>query len=90
MKVQRAALEAVTHDCGEYEKCSCIATDGAKAMTGNYTGLVNLLKKNGVNCIKLHCIIHQQALCGKMLQTSWCGSTRFQLFDSRAKRTVVD
>ena len=23
-------------------------------------------------------------------QNSWCGSTRFQLFDSRAKRTVVD
>ena len=22
--------------------------------------------------------------------TQWCGSTRFQLFDSRAKRTVVD
>ena len=29
-----------------------------------------MLKKNGVNCTTLHCIIHQQALCRKMLQTS--------------------
>ena len=40
-----------------------------KAMTGNTTGLVGLLKKNGVNCI-IHCIIHQQALCEKILETS--------------------
>ena len=65
-----AALESVIHDYGGYEKCSCIVTDGARAMTGNNTGLVGLLKKNGMNCITLHCIIHQQALCGKMLQTS--------------------
>ena len=65
-----AALESVIHDYGGYEKCSCIVTDGARAMTGNNTGLVGLPKKNGINCITLHCIIHQQALCGKMLQTS--------------------
>ena len=58
-----AALESVIHDYGGYKKCSCIVTDGAKAMTGNKTGLVGLLKKNGVNCTTLHCIIHQQALC---------------------------
>ena len=39
-------------------------------MIDNNIELVGLLKKNGVNCITLHCIIHQQALCGKMLQTS--------------------
>ena len=65
-----AALESVIHDYGGYEKCSCVIIDGAKAMTGNKTGLVGLLKKNGVNCTTLHCIIHQQALCRKMLQTS--------------------
>ena len=65
-----AALESVIHDYGGYKKCSCIVTDGAKAMTGNKTGLVGLLKKNGVNCTTPHCIIHQQALCRKMLQTS--------------------
>ena len=42
----------------DIKKCSCIVTDGAKAMTGNKTGLVGMLKKNGVNCITLHCIIH--------------------------------
>ena len=51
----------------DIKKCSCIVTDGAKAMTGNKTGLVGMLKKN---CITLYCIIHQQALCQKMLQTS--------------------
>ena len=65
-----AALELVIHDHGGYKKCSCNVTDGAKALTGNKTGLVGLLKKNGVNCITLHCIIHQEALCQKMLQAS--------------------
>ena len=65
-----AALESVIHDYGGYEKCLCIVTDVAKAVTGNKAGLVDLPKKNGVNCITLHCIIHQQALCRKMLQTS--------------------
>ena len=65
-----AAIESVIHQYGGYKKCSCIVTDCAKAMTGNKTGLVGLLKKNGVNCTTLHCIIHQKALCRKMLQTS--------------------
>ena len=65
-----AALESVIHDYGGYKKCSCIVTDGAKAMTGNKTGLVGMLKENGTNCITLHCIIHQQVLCQKMLQTN--------------------
>ena len=58
-----AALESVIDDRRGYEKGSCIVADGAKAMTGSKTGLVGLLKKNGVNCITLHLIIHQQALC---------------------------
>ena len=65
-----AAPESVIHEYGGYEKCSHIVTDGAKAMTSSKTGLVGLLKKNGVNCTTLHCIIYQQALCQKMLQTS--------------------
>ena len=65
-----AALEFVIHCYGGFEKCSCIVTDGAKAMTGHNKGLVGLLKKNGVDCITLHCIIHQEALCGKMLRMS--------------------
>ena len=65
-----AALESAIHDYGGYKKWSCIITDGAKAMTSSKTRLVGLLKKNGANCTMLHCIIHQQALCRKMLQTS--------------------
>ena len=65
-----AALESVIHNYGEYIKCSYVVIDGARAMTSNNTGLVGLLKKNGVNCTTLHYIIHQQALCRKMLQRS--------------------
>ena len=49
-----AAVESVIHDYGGYEKCSCIVTDGSKAMISNKTGLVDLLKKNGENCITPH------------------------------------
>ena len=50
-------------------------------MTDNKTGLVGLLKKNCVNCITMHCIIHQQALCLKMLQTSEVMKTVVQIMD---------
>ncbi|XP_076825093.1 protein FAM200A-like [Clavelina lepadiformis] len=53
-----AALDSVVSEYGGFKKCSCIATDGAKAMVGNKTGLVGLLKQNGVDCITLHCIIN--------------------------------
>lgn len=65
-----AALESVISEYGGFEKCSCIVTDGARAMTGSHVGLVGLLKENGVDCITLHCIIHQEALCGKVLHMS--------------------
>jgi hypothetical protein len=60
-----AALELVVNEYGGYEKCSCIVTDGVKAMTGNKVGLVGLLKENDVDYITLHCIIHQEALCSR-------------------------
>ena len=37
-------------------------------MRGSKTGLVGLLKKYGINCVTLHCVIHQEALCGKVLK----------------------
>ncbi|KAJ8880851.1 hypothetical protein PR048_017323 [Dryococelus australis] len=49
---------------GDLSKCSVIITDGALAMTGNKIGLKGLLKKDGVNCPVIHCLIHQGALCG--------------------------
>ena len=72
MEVQKgyATLELVIHYYGGFEKCSCIINDGVKAVTSNNTELVGLLKKNGVDCITVHCIIHQEVLCQKMLQMS--------------------
>jgi hypothetical protein len=35
---------------------------------GSNTGLVGLLKKNGIEVPVLHCIIHQEALCGKFMK----------------------
>ena len=37
-------------------------------MTGNKNGLVGLLKGAGVKCYTFHCIIHQEALCGRFLK----------------------
>lgn len=67
-----AAFMAAINDFGTnlLNKCSCIVTDGAPAMTGLINGLVGLLKTNGINCPTLHCIIHQEALCGKCLNLS--------------------
>ena len=62
------ALNSVVSELGGFEKCSCIVTDGAKAMVGSQNGLVGLLRKNEINCVALHCIIHQKALCGKVLK----------------------
>ena len=62
------ALNSVVSEFEGFEKCSCIVTDGAKAMVGSKTGLVGLLRANGINCITLHCVIHQEALCGKVLK----------------------
>jgi hypothetical protein len=62
------ALESSVTKYGGSGKCSCIATDGAAAMRGTKEGLVGLLRKNKVNCCTLHCIIHQEALCGKFVK----------------------
>lgn len=49
-----------------------VTTDGGKNMFGTKTGVVgnicNSVKKaGGVQPVIYHCIIHQQALCGKHL-----------------------
>ena len=62
------AINTAVSEFGGFKKCSCIVTDGAKAMRGSKTGLVGLLKKNGINCVTLHCVIQQEALCGKVLK----------------------
>ena len=53
------------------EKLQCIASDGAPSMTGKRRGALTLLensmKDDGHNheILKVHCIIHQEALCAK-------------------------
>jgi len=53
---------------GGFHKCTAIVTDGAKAMVGKTNGFWGHLKKNGINCPTFHCIIHQEALCGKIVK----------------------
>ena len=62
------ALNYVVSDFESFIKRSCIATDGAKAMVESQNGLVGLLRKNKINCVALHCILHQEALRGKILK----------------------
>ena len=63
-------LVSVVEPYGGFEKCECVVTDGARAMTGQGVGLAGILKNHGVNCPMFHCIIHQEALCAKSLQMS--------------------
>jgi hypothetical protein len=57
---------------GGFNKCSSIATDEAKAMVGEQKGFSGLLRKSGIKCPIFHCIIHQEALCGKSVQQCNC------------------
>jgi len=53
-------------------KLKRVKTDGASSMTGNETGLMGRIrremgKQNPEFYMQLHCIVHQQSLCGKTL-----------------------
>ncbi|XP_072395279.1 protein FAM200C-like [Diabrotica undecimpunctata] len=56
------------HHIEGFQKCSCVCNDGAKTMTGRIKRLAGLLLENCVNCVMFHCIIHQEALCGKIIK----------------------
>ena len=59
---------------GGKEKLS-VVTDGAPAMCGKKDRLAGKLKAAGIECPIFHCIIHQEALCGKLLNLSDTMST---------------
>ncbi|CAH1995016.1 unnamed protein product [Acanthoscelides obtectus] len=62
------AVNKLVSDYGGFDKCSCIVNDGAGAMTGTAIGFAGLLKQNSINCPMVHCIVHQESLCGKSLR----------------------
>lgn len=54
----------------DFSKCSSITTDGAKAMTGSKIGFAGQLKQRNFNIPIIRCIIHQEALSGKVIKLS--------------------
>ena len=58
---------------------SSVVTDGAKAMVGKNIGFVGLLRKSNVNVPAIHCIIHQEALCGKIMKLDGVMDTVFKI-----------
>lgn len=42
-------------------------TDGSKFIVGKNISFVGLLRKSNVNVPALHCVIHQEVLCGKTM-----------------------
>ena len=64
-----------THFNLQWNQLKCVTTDGGKNMCGTGKGLVGKIFKacEEAKCSKplvIHCIIHQQALCGKHLNLS--------------------
>ncbi|KAM4629813.1 general transcription factor II-I repeat domain-containing protein 2-like [Polymixia lowei] len=53
----------------KWDKLCGITTDGAPAMTGEHKGMASMVcakvRENGGEAVKMHCIIHQEALCAK-------------------------
>ncbi|XP_026827608.1 general transcription factor II-I repeat domain-containing protein 2A-like [Ooceraea biroi] len=52
----------------DFLKCSAIVTDGVKAMLGSKNGFFGQIKQRDLKFPVIHCIIHQEALCGKVVK----------------------
>lgn len=73
------AVKNAIEPFGGFKKMSLIVTDGAKAMVGKNIGFVGLLRKSNVNISAIHCIIHQEALCGKIMKLDRVMNTVFKI-----------
>jgi hypothetical protein len=62
------AINTVVSEFTLFEKCTGIVTDGPKLIVVSKTGLVGHIKQLGVKCVFLHRIVHQEALCGKIIK----------------------
>ncbi|KAM4721740.1 general transcription factor II-I repeat domain-containing protein 2B-like [Rhinophrynus dorsalis] len=61
-------LKSALSEHGGFEKCTSIVTDGSKAMFGKSIGLSGLLKIDAIECVMLHCIIHEEEFIGSLLK----------------------
>uniref|UniRef100_A0A3B4VC50 SPIN-DOC-like zinc-finger domain-containing protein n=1 Tax=Seriola dumerili TaxID=41447 RepID=A0A3B4VC50_SERDU len=56
----------------KWDKLCGVTTDGAPAMTGERKGMASMVcakvKESGGEAVRMHCIIHQEALCAKTVQ----------------------
>ncbi|KAE8606895.1 hypothetical protein XENTR_v10010916 [Xenopus tropicalis] len=55
---------------GGFDKCTSVMTNGSKSMTAKSLGLSALLRKEGADCVVLHCIMHEEMLIGTLLKMS--------------------
>ncbi|XP_051999459.1 general transcription factor II-I repeat domain-containing protein 2 [Xyrauchen texanus] len=67
-----AVSEAVEKMGLKWDKLCGVTTDGAPAMTGDRKGMASMVcakvKESGGEAFRMHCIIHQEALCAKTVQ----------------------
>lgn len=67
-----AVSEAVEKMGLKWDKLCGVTTDGAPAMTGERKGMASMVcakvKESGGEAVRMHCIIHQDALCAKTVQ----------------------
>ena len=71
-------------------KLVSITTDGAKSMVSNQNCLVALCRKddNFPDFLQYHCIIHQQVLCSKRLNTKEVMDVAFKIANSIRERAL--
>ncbi|XP_063294419.1 general transcription factor II-I repeat domain-containing protein 2B-like isoform X2 [Pelobates fuscus] len=61
-------VKCAVAEYGGFKKCTSIITDGAKSTVIKNLCLSTLLKRDGIECMMLHCIVHEEALIGTLLK----------------------